>query len=211
MSRKVVNKPVLKSCDICHNSISLYSFASHLKWSHKMSSEEYVKLYGEFRKIKSGVSKRNITKLECKICNGTYSSVGFFVHLRDSHGMNPNEYANKHGEYRPSILKQSEYKNRLLTTKPVDIQRCEICNESFASGHLLGAHIKKAHGMDKNKYVLEYIFKKIHPTCKCGCGKKVKLLYYKPYKTDYISGHNSIGVSNPMYGKIHTKLQTDSK
>lgn len=52
MKRNIINKPALKKCDICGKSISLYSFSSHLKWTHNISADEYEKTYGVFRKLK---------------------------------------------------------------------------------------------------------------------------------------------------------------
>lgn len=206
MKRNVVNKPNLKKCDICNKEISLYSFSSHLKWSHKTTSEEYSKIYGEFRKQKSITNARIIKKIKCGLCNEEYASVGFFVHLRDTHNISVDDYVKNFGEYRPSKLREKEYASRLLTTRDEDKQRCLICNQEFASGKLLGGHIKKIHNLSKKVYIREYVFKNIHPVCKCGCGKKVKILNYHPYKVDYISGHNSAGENNPMYGKSHNKL-----
>lgn len=201
--RTVKNKPKSKKCEICGKTISLYSFSSHLKWSHKISSDEYVDLYGEFRKQKSVKNERLVNKKTCELCRNVYSTVGFFGHLRDSHGISIDKYVQQFGEYRPSKLRQIEYSNRLLHVDDIKKQKCLICNEEFASGNLLGGHIKKSHKICKKIYICEHVFKNEHPLCKCGCGKKVKLLNYYPYKNDYVTGHNSNGLSNPMYGKRH--------
>jgi very-short-patch-repair endonuclease len=42
------------------------------------------------------------------------------------------------------------------------------------------------------------------PTCKCGCGTSTKWRSDRGYG-EYISGHNSRGETNVMYGKTHTK------
>jgi hypothetical protein len=203
MSRAIVNKPSLKSCDICGEKISLYSFSSHLKWKHALTSDKYACKYGEFRKQKSKTHIRSVNKIECKLCNNKYSSVGFFVHLRDTHSISPDDYVIRCGEYRSSKLKNIEYKNRLMSTE--NKHSCVICGEQFASGNLLGWHIKKIHKLDKPTYVKQHIFNNTHPLCECGCGKTVKLLNYYPYRIDYITGHNSIGINNPMYGKTHKR------
>lgn len=206
MKRTVVNKPKSKVCDICGETISLYSFSGHLKWSHRIVADEYEKIYGVFRTSKVIAKKRKVNKINCKICNNEYASVGLYVHLRDSHDMSDEEYVKQFGEYRPSKLREIQYKDRLLTLNEDDKHNCLICNEQFASGKLLGGHIKKIHNLEKDKYVWEYVFKNQHPICKCGCGKKVKLLKYHPYKVEYVSGHNSVGINNPMYGKSHNKV-----
>jgi hypothetical protein len=206
MKRIVVNKPSLKKCDICGKSISLYSFSGHLKWTHDSSADEYEKTYGTFRKSKITIKKRNIKKIKCGICNNEYASVGFYGHLRDSHDMSVEKYVNQFGEYRPSKLREIEYTDRLLGLNEEDKHVCLICGDQFASGKLLGGHIKKIHNLEKDKYIWEYVFKNEHPLCNCGCGKKVKLINYYPYKVEYVTGHNSVGVNNPMYGKSHDKL-----
>ena len=200
--RIVVNKPNLKTCDICKTDISLYSFSGHIKWSHNLTSDEYAKMYGEFRKIKViPKQKRKIKKIICQLCKKEFSSVGLYTHLRDSHNITTDEYALKFGEYRPEKLRQIEYNNRLNNIDEIDKQECIICKKQFASGILLGYHIKNDHELTKLDYILNYIFNGHHPECKCGCGKKVKILNYYPYKVDYVSGHNS----NPMLGKKHSE------
>ena len=191
LKRIVIHKPNLKNCEICKKDISLYSFASHIKWTHKLTSDEYVKLYGEFRQIRTkNPSGRKIKKIICQLCNVEFSSVGLFTHLRDTHNITTDEYALKFGEYRPSNLREIEYKERLNVIADCDKQQCIICNQFFASGILLGYHIKNIHGITKKQYINKYIFEGIHPKCKCGCGRNVKVLNRYPYKVDYVSGHN---------------------
>ena len=106
-TRTVINKPQNKKCEICEKEISLYSFASHVKFSHQLTSDEYASKYGEFRKpnrIKNP-SNRNLTQLTCSICDKKIPSVGMFTHLRDTHNMTPDLYVSEHGEYRPSKLR----------------------------------------------------------------------------------------------------------
>lgn len=203
--RIVVNKPQNIKCEMCQKEVSLYSMSTHLKFSHKICADVYTEKYGEFRKPKrkKNPSGRIINKIECKLCGKNFPSVGMYTHLRDTHDISVDEYCKKYGEYRPSKLREYEYHQRLKTSN--DKQTCVICGQIFASGNLLGGHIKRDHLMSKRKYVLECVFKGIHPTCNCGCGRKVKILYYSPYKVDYISGHNSMEGNNPMYGKKHSK------
>jgi hypothetical protein len=202
MKRIVINKPQNKKCEICQKDISLYSFASHLKFSHQLTSDEYALKYGEFRKPKRQRSlNRDIKQIKCGICEKTIPSVGMFTHLRDTHNITPDDYVNLYEEYRPSKLREKEYKNRLSVVSKEEKQQCIICNKEFASGNLLGGHIKREHLITKKEYVLKHIFKGMHPKCECGCGKNVKILYYFPYKVDYVSGHNK----NPMLENRHTQ------
>jgi len=203
-TRIVINKPKNKTCEICKKEISLYAFASHIKFSHQMTSDEYVILYGEFRKPKreKNPSGRQINQIECKLCNKTFPSVGMFTHLRDTHNITTDLYTEQFGEYRPSKLREITYKERLNIVSDDEKQTCVICNQEFASGNLLGGHIKRDHLIPKREYVLKYVFKGIHPVCKCGCGKNVKILYYYPFKMDFVSGHNSTGPKKEVIVKI---------
>lgn len=204
--RIVINKPKNIKCEICQKEVSLYALASHIKHIHKISSDEYALRYGEFRKPKriNGKSNRKINKIECQLCEPkkTFSSVGMFTHLRDSHNITPDEYCQRFGEYRPSKLRKIEYKERLRTSETC--QTCVICNETFASGQILAGHIKSDHLISKREYIFNHFFQGSHPLCKCGCGKRVKILPYYPYKYEYRSGHNSGGENNGMYGKKHS-------
>ena len=198
--RIVINKPKNKKCDICELDFSLYSFSGHIKHIHKLTSDEYVFKYGEFRNPKREKTTRNIQQLSCQLCKLSISSVGMFTHLRDSHNINPDDYTKQFGEYRPSKIRQREYIDRLEITKDEDKQSCLICKQLFPSGILLGYHIKNVHNLKKRDYIFKYVFKEIRPLCECGCQRKVKLLSYPPYKVDFISGHNG----NPMLGNHHT-------
>lgn len=203
--RIVIHKPNLKQCDVCKENISLYSFSSHIKWSHKMTSDEYAKMYGEFRKPKRLSTNRKVKKIICQLCNTEFSSVGLFTHLRDTHNISTDEYVSKFGEYRPSKLREIEYVNRLDTINDDEKQICVICNTEFASGMLLGGHIKKIHKISKKQYITKHVFNGIHPVCKCGCGRNVKILNYFPYKVDYISGHNYLKHTFHSYWKSKFK------
>ena len=105
INRIVVNKPKTTECKLCKNNFSLYALPSHLKHKHHMNSDDYVNIYGEFRKIKTK-SKRKINKIICKICNKEFSSVGISTHLRDSHHLKIENYVKTYGEFRLKYLKK---------------------------------------------------------------------------------------------------------
>lgn len=210
MKRIVINKPRNIKCEICEKEISLYGFPSHLINVHNLKSTDYVNKFGEFRAPKRSQSIRNIQKITCGICNDIFSSVGMFVHLRDTHNLNPDEYTVNHDEYRPSKLREKSYIDRLKQVSDREKQICVICKQEFASGNLLGGHIKSAHLLSKKDYILNHVFNGIRPICECGCGRKVKLLNYYPYKVDYIFGHNNDGETNPMFGRHHS-IETKKK
>ena len=208
--RVVINKPSEKECNICHGRFSLYSFSSHIKHVHQLTSDDYASKYGEFRKPTRPPTNRNIKHLICQLCNNSFPSVGMFTHLRDTHAVTVDTYVNQYGEYRPSKLRQIEYVERLKVIDANDKQICVICHSEFASGNLLGYHVKNIHNLTKKDYVLNYIFKGVRPLCECGCQRKVKILSYPPYKVDFISGHNSIGEGNVMFGK-HFSVESKKK
>ena len=91
-NRIVINKPKSKKCEICEKEFSLYSFASHLKFSHQLTSDEYSSKYGEFRKPKRTPSNRKLNTLTCGLCQSSIQSVGMFTHLRDTHNLSVDLY-----------------------------------------------------------------------------------------------------------------------
>jgi hypothetical protein len=200
-SRTVINKPSNVACAICQKEVSLYSLSSHIKYAHSLTSDEYAAQYGEFRKPKRPPTNRDIKVVECGICGKSMSSVGMFTHLRDTHQTTPDLYVIDHGEYRPSKLRVMSYADRVETVSDDEKQTCVLCGRIFASGNILGGHIKRDHMMTKKDYIINHVLKGVRPLCKCGCGRKTRLLRCPPYHTDYISGHNSAGSGNSMFGK----------
>jgi len=142
--------------------------------------------------------KRKVNKIVCKICNNEYSTVGFFGHLRDTHQTSPDEYVKQHGEYRTKVLSLKNYESADSNFE------CLLDGKKFKSERMLSGHIKRNFNMSKNEYVKNVVFKDGIPKCKCGCGDDVGIIKQYPYKREYISGHNSVGETNPMYGKTHS-------
>lgn len=113
------------------------------------------------------------------------------MHLRWCHPpMKTDEYVRLHGEFRPKQLKvkeKLEYSNF----------KCLECNEPMIHNQQLMYHITKKHKeLGKINYIIKYIYKGVAPTCKCGCGEKVKILPHgktetgkNQYHVDYIKGH----------------------
>lgn len=100
------------------------------------------------------------------------------------------KYVAEFGEFR---------KKKLLQQKKAaksDI-KCKICNENMMTHNHLMYHIRVVHKVYWEDYIIKYIFKGVHPLCKCGCGEKVKLLQAgqdddknKTYARSYLMGHN---------------------
>ena len=137
--------------------------------------------------------KRDISNVECEVCGNTYSSVGMYTHLKYSHDMSVDEYVSGPGtEYRKKYLNKTyDYK-------------CRACGEKCSSEKALTFHVKNEHNMSKEKYGITYYHGGTRPTCKCGCGEETSFITHEPYFREYISGHNSKGENNPMYGRSHS-------
>lgn len=180
--RKIINLPSTITCQIRQSSFSSYGFPAHLKWEHSLTSKDYVKQYGEFRKGRYiSKNKRQVSSIECKICSGSFSSVGMATHLRDSHGLMVDEYVNQYGEFRKKYLKLNLLKN---TTPQVE---CKICGETM-NDLQLSYHVRLKHGIEKLDYIKTYIFP-TPPLCDCGCGESPEILTYFPYRRSYIKHH----------------------
>lgn len=57
-------------CKICNEEQTIRSMAMHLRWSHKMKTDEYVTQYGEFRSKNIVQTQiKQTSHLKCQICN----------------------------------------------------------------------------------------------------------------------------------------------
>jgi very-short-patch-repair endonuclease len=80
---------------------------------------------------------------------------------------------------------------------------CQLCQKEFPTDRAIGIHLGKTHKYNKIEYVKKYILNNQIPLCRCGCGKEIAVKHYVPYiVTEYITGHNSKGITNPRYGSI---------
>lgn len=206
MKRIVKNKAETIDCEICKNEISLYGMVNHIRFKHcEISLEEYVKRFGEFRKNKEERKRRKISKIECEIsgCNKICSIVGMHNHLRDSHhGLTPDQYVTLgYSEYRPTKLNELKVKERSIGDF-----NCKICGFECRGEKHLSTHVLKVHEIKKIDYVKSAILNNQIPKCKCGCGNEVGLLSYQPYYREFLSGHNSKGELNPMFGRTHSEM-----
>jgi hypothetical protein len=83
------------NCKICNQEVTLRSMAMHLKWNHNIKTEEYIKVYGEFRPKHLNKKPNNIKCLECNEEVSDYRNLMF--HITKKH-KNPTqqEYIIKH-------------------------------------------------------------------------------------------------------------------
>lgn len=129
--------------------------------------------------------KRNLKKINCKICGFETTTNGLATHIKFKHSIATDEYINKFGEFRPKYL---NYIDRANT----DAYMCKICNEKCASERHLTFHIKLQHVLSKRDYIIQYILNGEIPKCKCGCGEPIKIIEKgSDYYRKYISGHNA--------------------
>lgn len=70
------------------------------------------------------------------------------------------------------------------------LTKCEICGEERTSRGM-SQHIKKAHSMTVENYIIKYVYNGDHPTCQCGCENNVTIRGYSVM--DFIDGHSPAG------------------
>lgn len=196
MKRTHVNDAKLITCQICGREVSGYSMTTHVNHTHKMSAEEYEELYGVYRIGKKRKGTRIVPKHTCEICGNEYSAVGMTCHLRDSHSMKVDEYEKKFNVF--ISVKRKKYAEQKDTNFT-----CKLCGEVMISARMLSFHVRKFHKLTNKEYSKKYIFNNIPQYCKCGCGSEVTYLGHPPYKTEYLSGHNSKH-SNGMLNHVYT-------
>lgn len=93
MKRQKDQTPI--TCQICQSSMTASGMPSHLYRKHdKMSSEEYVKQFGEFRqKHLKAESRKQESKIVCQICNHrVVSNKSLMQHIKSAHNADWKEY-----------------------------------------------------------------------------------------------------------------------
>lgn len=126
----------------------------------------------------------------CKICKEEVVASGMGSHLYHKHSkLTSDEYAKTYGEFRKSKLEKSK-----KLSKKYSCKECPFIGTSHK--HLMH-HIEKEHNSWQD-YIIKHEFNTVHPTCKCGCGEKVKLIRSgknekgeRVYARDYIQGHDT--------------------
>lgn len=132
--------------------------------------------------------QKDKTPHTCRICKQIIPASGMGSHLYHKHNkIKSDDYAKRYGEFR----------QKYLNKQPDKKYSCKACSFVGTSHKHLSHHIQQQHG-DWKDYLVKYVFKGIHPTCKCGCGEKVKLLRHGKgsngsiaYAREYITGHDT--------------------
>ena len=76
--------------------------------------------------------------------------------------------------------------------------RCKNCYDKYES---LSRHMGITHKMNTIQFYVEYNLNGIWPTCKCGCGIKLKWAWDLKSFRDYHQGHQSRIVNNWGHNK----------
>lgn len=82
--------------------------------------------------------------------------------------------------------------------------KCPRCNQEYPSYNSLSKHTRTAYKLSGELLYREYHGIKKIPMCKCGCGTPTKWRIDRGYG-EFVNGHNSRGVFNPMSGKTHSE------
>lgn len=81
--------------------------------------------------------------------------------------------------------------------------KCPRCTKEFDSYNGLSRHTAKSYSLKGEQLYREYYGITEIVNCKCGCGTPTKWRIDTGYN-QYVAGHNSIGLTNPMFGKTHS-------
>lgn len=145
--------------------------------------------------------KRTLQSIKCKLCDEIHPSNGIHTHLKWKHnGMTTTQYINLYGDFRINAKKTEKLKDGKT------LYKCQLCNDGTEyTTTALSFHLIKKHNINKEEYILKNLLNNVNPVCKCGCGNFTKIKSYSlPHAVEYISGHNSVGETNPNYNKSHS-------
>jgi len=149
--RKSNNKISRITCKLCGKEYSSVGIATHLKDTHYMTTDEYIKKYGEYRpwKLKKlqkiETYKNNNTtgdRFTCLICNEPfYSDFALSHHIRTIHKMSKQDYLIKY------YFKGNVPLCKCGCGNPVKVvDRYPYCNK-FIKGHTLKGKNSPSYGM----------------------------------------------------------------
>lgn len=75
------------TCKICSSNETIRSMSSHLKWVHNIKTEDYIKLYGEYRpKFLENTKAKNQSNIKCYECGDLLlSNQHLMYHISKKH------------------------------------------------------------------------------------------------------------------------------
>jgi len=90
-AKRKVNKII---CKICQIEFTTVGFSTHLSDTHNITTDDYIKKYGEFRKKFLDYNKRaNKYKITCLVCNKEFGSERLLTyHIKKNHRMTKRDY-----------------------------------------------------------------------------------------------------------------------
>lgn len=71
------------------------------------------------------------------------------------------------------------------------MKKCTRCGKEFENYDQLRRHVGRLHKVDSRAFYVEHYLNGVWPTCKCGCGEKVKWDAENKKFRDYAQGHQS--------------------
>jgi len=81
--------------------------------------------------------------------------------------------------------------------------KCQICNRELADNGWLGRHLKSAHSITSEEYILKYKYNSVHPICSCGCGCKTKFAKQGVFDFhQFLHGHKTPEAREKIFQKI---------
>ena len=85
------------------------------------------------------------------------------------------------------------------------MEQCLVCNRQFKNKIALSKHINMSHDINGEQYTLQYIYKGINPTCRCGCGGFVTYINKEYRFCNYLHNHHNYDGKSTLGMKVHTK------
>jgi len=79
---------------------------------------------------------------------------------------------------------------------------CNRCKKEFSEYSSLSKHTSRLHKIDSITFYVEYNLDNKWPTCKCGCGSKLKWSYQLKGFREFVAGHQS---------RIHSNFSNNPK
>jgi hypothetical protein len=125
--KRTINK---LECKICNNMYSSAGFGNHLKSTHHINIDDYIKQFGEYRVNKIKNNSRNLSKIKCLIDNQEYTGRELSYSLKKKYNLTKQEYIIKY------ILKDEIPKCKCGCGLPVKIKSYTYPYHSeYISGH----------------------------------------------------------------------------
>ena len=175
-------------CGICGGEFKGHGFGSHLKYTHKITMDEYNEKY-----ILTEQDK--IYMIKCKICGKLIKPNGIGSHLNRIHNITRDEYHAKYvlteqdkinmikceicGRWvsnykglathlRTHEITSKEYHEKYILTEQErnGMVKCEICSERFTTIRGLANHLRHSENVSRQEYYNMFILKGNIPICK---------------------------------------------